>query len=101
VSGGDSCRDTEADGTPIDVAQFQFHNGSIKSFCHLSVWYMINGFQFHNGSIKSTEEPYNGRNARKFQFHNGSIKSDTEADGTPIDVAQFQFHNGSIKSHHL
>jgi hypothetical protein len=62
---------------------------------------MINGFQFHNGSIKSTEEPYNGRNARKFQFHNGSIKSDTEADGTPIDVAQFQFHNGSIKSHHL
>jgi hypothetical protein len=87
VSGGDSCRDTEADGTPIDVAQFQFHNGSIKSFCHLSVWYMINGFQFHNGSIKS--------------IHNGSIKSDTEADGTPIDVAQFQFHNGSIKSHHL
>ena len=58
----------------LDVAEFQFHNGSIKSFGGGISKDAADGFQFHNGSIKS--EGYHLVTLIKpvFQFHNGSIK---------------------------
>ena len=32
--------------------EFQFHNGSIKSFMNSSILKELSQFQFHNGSIK-------------------------------------------------
>ena len=54
-------------------------------------------FQFHNGSIKSWAANRGAFHNYRFQFHNGSIKS-----GLPNRYLEakyvFQFHNGSIKS---
>ena len=60
------------------LAQFQFHNGSIKSIMGAVAVLNWLRFQFHNGSIKRIilfELFY--RVTVKFQFHNGSIKSRT------------------------
>ncbi len=77
------------------IAEFQFHNGSIKRKTASRQWQRRWKFQFHNGSIKSRrvyKEPLDVR----FQFHNGSIKSIPSLTVPNIQVS-FQFHNGSIK----
>ena len=60
-----------ADQSP---AQFQFHNGSIKSKLWHTVYREMHMFQFHNGSIKRGQAGKVIDKLIKFQFHNGSIK---------------------------
>ena len=78
-------------------ARFQFHSGSIKSFCSRFVLGTALLFQFHSGSIKSGCASGCASTASAwFQFHSGSIKSHT-CILTPVLVNWFQFHSGSIK----
>ena len=104
----------------LPLAQFQFHNGSIKSRRLCFAQSLGSMFQFHNGSIKRFMKSHRRQDRIMFQFHNGSIKSrlgvwvigwlDSSFNSTMVrlkeegrlvathEMFRFQFHNGSIKS---
>ena len=100
---------------------FQFHKGTIKTFCYYSkVW--LFSFQFHKGTIKtykfksgqktildfnsikvrlklSLKFKYKAKKAR-FQFHKGTIKTYLICISVIIPKS-FQFHKGTIKTVNL
>ncbi len=54
---------------------FQFHYGSVKSFCGANNSLNEAVFQFHYGSVKRLLEMFGRLYTVEFQFHYGSVKS--------------------------
>ena len=100
--------------------QFQFHNGTIKTWPRYTRKNFAKGrfnsitvqlrhttevhiiyltlFQFHNGTIKTKVFQEHLPLDKKFQFHNGTIKTYSSIQSVQ-QSSWFQFHNGTIKTH--
>ena len=59
----------------IELLQFQFHKGTIKTLLTDAVTSMRTGFQFHKGTIKTNKFNEFLQVHSTFQFHKGTIKT--------------------------
>ena len=64
--------------------EFQFHDGTIKTFPFIVSFTICTLFQFHDGTIKTRFTLLPQRAHRLFQFHDGTIKTQDE-DGNQRD----------------
>ena len=76
---------------------FQFHKGTIRTYCTQSLSVLITLFQFHKGTIRTDRFCSDRLRSSGFQFHKGTIR--TWCLGSFFTMGtEFQFHKGTIRT---
>ena len=60
---------------PVDLIEFQFHNGTINTQQKTTKNVTKKWFQFHNGTINTRTDQRCRNGNTMFQFHNGTINT--------------------------